>query len=55
LSLFGDPGVARWARVLEDGLHVFDETGANIAVASLSRFGAMHRRACSSWNASGDF
>ncbi|MFO0915070.1 MAG: hypothetical protein U0795_19070 [Pirellulales bacterium] len=31
----GDHGVAHWARVLENGLKLAEETGANVAVVSL--------------------
>ena len=40
LPLTGDHGVAHWARVLENGLRLADETGASIAVVSL--FAVLH-------------
>lgn len=35
LPLCGDHGVAHWARVLENGLRLAEETGANVEVVSL--------------------
>ena len=40
LPVNGDHGVAHWARVLENGLRLADETGANIEVVSL--FAVLH-------------
>lgn len=40
LPLSGDHGVAHWARVLENGLRLAEETGANIAVVQL--FAVLH-------------
>ena len=40
LPLGGDHGVAHWARVLENGLRLAEETGANIEVVSL--FAVLH-------------
>jgi uncharacterized protein len=40
LPLGGDHGVAHWARVLENGLRLAEETGANVAVVSL--FAVLH-------------
>ncbi len=40
LPLGGDHGVAHWARVLENGLKLAQETGASIAVVSL--FAVLH-------------
>lgn len=40
LPLGGDHGVAHWARVLENGLRLAEETGANIAVVQL--FAILH-------------
>ena len=34
LPLGGDHGVAHWARVLENGLRLAEETGANVEVVS---------------------
>jgi len=40
LPLGGDHGVAHWARVLENGLRLAEETGANVEVVSL--FALLH-------------
>ena len=40
LPLGGDHGVAHWARVLENGLRLAEETGANVQVVSL--FAILH-------------
>ena len=40
LPLDGDHGVAHWARVLENGLRLAEETGANLEVVSL--FAILH-------------
>jgi len=40
LPLGGDHGVAHWARVLENGLRLAEETGANVEVVSL--FAVLH-------------
>lgn len=40
LPLGGDHGVAHWARVLENGLRLAEETGANVGVVSL--FAVLH-------------
>lgn len=40
LSLGGDHGVAHWARVLENGWRLAEETGANVEVVSL--FAVLH-------------
>lgn len=40
LPLNGDHGVAHWARVLENGQRLADETGANVAVVAL--FAVLH-------------
>lgn len=40
LPLAGDHGVAHWARVLENGLKLTEETGASVAVVSL--FAVLH-------------
>lgn len=40
LPLDGDHGVAHWARVLENGLRLAGETGANIEIVSL--FAVLH-------------
>ena len=40
LPLVGDQGVAHWARVLENGLRLAEDTGANIEVVSL--FAVLH-------------
>lgn len=40
LPLNGDHGVAHWARVLENGLRLSEETGANVEVVSL--FAVLH-------------
>ncbi len=40
LPLDGDHGVAHWARVLENGLQLAKETGANVEVVSL--FAVLH-------------
>lgn len=40
LPLSGDHGVAHWARVLENGLRLAEETGANVEVVSL--FAVLH-------------
>jgi uncharacterized protein len=40
LRLFGDHGPAHWARVLENGLRLCNETGANTEVVSL--FAVLH-------------
>ena len=40
LPLGGDHGVAHWARVLENGLRLAEETGANLAVVKL--FAVLH-------------
>src|SRR3954447_5854186 len=38
----GDHGVAHWARVLENGLRLAEETGANVEVVQL--FAVLHQR-----------
>lgn len=40
LPLGGDHGVAHWARVLENGVRLAEETGANVEVVSL--FAVLH-------------
>ena len=40
LPLGGDHGVVHWARVLESGLRLADETGANVEVVQL--FAVLH-------------
>ena len=40
LPLNGDHGVAHWARVLENGLRLAEETGANVEVVQL--FAVLH-------------
>src|SRR3954464_15368877 len=40
LPLEGDHGVAHWARVLENGLRLAEETGASVSVVSL--FAVLH-------------
>ena len=40
LPLNGDHGVSHWARVLENGLRLAEETGANVEVVSL--FAVLH-------------
>ncbi len=40
LPIAGDHGVAHWARVLENGLRLAEETGANVEVVSL--FAVLH-------------
>ncbi len=40
LPIGGDHGVAHWARVLENGLRLANETGANVEVVSL--FAVLH-------------
>ncbi|MBX7105382.1 MAG: hypothetical protein K1X57_14960 [Gemmataceae bacterium] len=40
LPVDGDHGVAHWARVLENGLRLAEETGANVRVVSL--FAVLH-------------
>jgi uncharacterized protein len=40
LPLNGDHGVSHWARVLENGLRLREETGADVAVVSL--FAVLH-------------
>jgi uncharacterized protein len=40
LSLTGDHGISHWARVLENGLRLAPETGANVYVVSL--FAVLH-------------
>ena len=40
LPLYGDHGVAHWARVLENGLRLAEETGADTEVVSL--FAVLH-------------
>jgi uncharacterized protein len=40
LPLGGDHGVAHWARVLENGLRLAEETGANVEVVQL--FALLH-------------
>jgi uncharacterized protein len=40
LPVVGDHGVAHWARVLENGLRLAEETGANVEVVCL--FAILH-------------
>lgn len=40
LPLFGDHGVTHWARVLDNGRRLAEETGANVGVVSL--FAVLH-------------
>jgi uncharacterized protein len=40
LPWFGDHGVAHWARVLENGLRLSEETGANVEIVQL--FAVLH-------------